>query len=240
MAEPLEPMTDEELRMLQIAPPDDVRQRYAFYEVRGGPSAEAWSVLGVCEEADETGYLEVRLLEIDQELIEDGWGKEGTPGWPVFDSFTASPGYLWCDPTQYEELIATLERWAEPHLDAGPLLHFVPVSQEELASYYVKPMWLQFHPDYYRYLPEPADGAPDGAIHLLKLPKWTPEWGMNQASTMKFSRFQPERLTDPEFDPHYTWGLGVMTFRRSMLGELLTLMRQHRFTLGQQDIESEA
>jgi hypothetical protein len=219
-------MTAQDLRDLQIMPPDNVHPPYQFYELPCGPYTEYWDVIGVREVQAPRAVLEFRLFHLEIELIEEGWGHENEADWPFFDTFHDANGYLLLSVEEYVAAIAFFAGFLNDlkSREEAAHPHFRWVDWDELAPLRVHPIAPNQVSRYYRYEPDAGIAASPDDVSIVRVVGFNGQHPPNQASGLAFMSFARQRLDDPMFKPRDEWGLGCMRFNQAALRDLVVLL----------------
>jgi hypothetical protein len=223
-----------DLQALCIVPPPG--GIFEFHEFDRGPYMEYREVVGIGKRSEDPLLLELRLMHIDEELLDD-WSDEtsenqGFVDQPPFDSFNEASGHIAPTPAELNTFIRLLETWTGEPLPRpdDTIVRFRRIERHKLTQLHVKPTNVKAEAAWYQYLSDEGIQAAD-EITLVHPPRWLAHsrYGREQHSWLEFAAFRRDRLDDPAFDPLDTWGLGRIVVNRPGLRELVTLLKQHSF-----------
>lgn len=199
---------------------------YYMFEEDANLYAEDWDVLGIRWITHIPLLIELRLLHIDDVMLE--------PEWHHFDVFKDAGNYFGMNPPQLEALIQFLtDILSENNASTNGynFLHFRQMNNDELAALHFE-QWKIDHSRgrYYQYFPSKGLQSEE-KMSMICFPVWSSKYGIFQSSMVECVTFERHRLADPEFnpfDPSLPWA-GNILLDQPALREFIMVLEQHTF-----------
>ena len=205
---------------LKLSPDEAKKFTYYTFDI---PYTENWDVFGVQYLSTDPLLVDIRLMQIDQDLCE-------------LEQFIAerhAPGFVAVEPATHPLIVAFFEEIAGKEVeDTGQAMrYFSLVDREGLIELHYRVGRVDDAVGaYYRYKPNEGIQDPQ-TISIILLPRWSRRYGTNQVSSLWFLTFPQQRLDDPAFDLiDNADGLGTMRFNSSALEELIILLKRHTYS----------
>lgn len=181
-----------------------------------------WDIVGIHYRSKEPLLLDVQLMYIDEEALIN---------WPPFEAPRDAPGLISLNPPELLALIEFFETLIDSYLSHGDqtLTHFRLLDVDDLMKFRFDDWPIDDKiGNYYRYLPDEGVQSPE-EISIVGLPRWSAKYGIEQCTGLTFVTFNQQRLSDPQFRPSDTDGLGTMRFNQPALEEFIALLKQRTY-----------
>jgi len=212
----LKVVDDDLATYLKFTSQDQIKFTYYSFDTEW---EEYWNVIGIRYRSQNPFLIDVRLMYIDQDARD----------WDGFVAERDAPGYVLVNPDDFARVISFFETLVHKNMldQDESLKHFSMMSLEELALFHF-PLGLDYAAieDYYRYIPDEGI-QDDDFFSIVSLPRWSAQYGKNQASTLWFITLSRQQLSNPQFDlVDDVDGLGTITFNLQAFEELIFLLKR--------------
>jgi len=194
---------------------------YTFDNISPPALANYWNIIGFRRRLEKTELFDLQWFFVDDDEL----------SMKDLEPVQYASRFMSIRPSDLLALIEFFEKVAGNNVldEKSPLQYFHLLDVDELAKLHFKDWAIEMYVGncYCYTLEKEMDDAEH--ITLVSLPQWVQRQKLTQGTTIEFTTFERQQLTEPEFFPFDVDGLATITFTQQALEEFIILLKHHTY-----------